>query len=210
MGQIYGLIDPTTKMLRYVGQTKGSAVRRFQHHLSTARRRTNKSHVYNWINSLLTEGIRPDLLILEEDCTELDYFEVFYIEYFKSIGCNLTNLSKGGNTRGGFKHTEEHKQHLKELFKGRKPWNTGLKLSEEQKINHFTPVNFINLSRESLIKRAKAQSKTKALKSKVSNTTILFIRENYPRLNQIQLSKLLNLRQDYISDVINLKIRKDV
>jgi hypothetical protein len=91
-----------------------------------------KNHLYCWIKSLLLANLKPELFIIEEKCDDLDYWEIFYISYFKSIGCNLTNYAKGGESRGGFQHTEEHKNKMSVLFKGRPPWNKGLKLTTEQ------------------------------------------------------------------------------
>ena len=164
------------------------------------------------MNSLFQKNLKVISFVIEDNISknELDDLEIFYIQYFKFIGCNLTNQSPGGKTRGGFKHTEEHKLKMSLKLKGKKPWNAGKKLTEEQKINHFVPENFIKLSKESLERRTKQQIKTKALKSKISNDTIKFIRANYPKYNQRQLAEMFNVRCDYISDVVNFKIRKYV
>jgi len=60
-------------------------------------------------------------LIIENTEFDLDFLEIFYISYFRSIGCDLVNLAKGGAFRGGYKHTEEHKLKMHNLFVGRKP-----------------------------------------------------------------------------------------
>lgn len=212
MGIIYGLIDPNTKELRYIGQTTQSIKKRMYYHNGQAKKSGQRSHVYNWLNSLYTKNLQAEVLIIENNINKsnLDDLEIFYIQYFRFLGCNLTNLSSGGKTRGGFFHTEEHKQYLSTLYKGRLPWNTGKILTIEQKKNHKTPENFIHLSVESLKKRSYNQSITKSKKSKVSDEIIKFIRDNYPKYSQKTLAEMLNLRQDYISDVINFKIRKYV
>ena len=210
MGIIYGLIDPITKELRYIGQTKQKIECRLRYHKYLSKKDGHRSYLYNWLNSLYKKNCFAEILIIEENIQELDFWETFYIQYYKGIGCNLTNLAPGGQTRGGFKHTETHKQYLSALYKGRLPWNAGIKLTPSQKINHHTPENFINLSKESLEKRVLSQVKTKALKSKISDDVVRFIRENYPKYNQRQLANMFNVRQDYISDIINFKIRKYV
>ena len=135
MGIIYGLIDAETEELRYVGQTKQLLKSRLSYHNYIARNKLSKSYLYNWMRSLLEKNIHIDVILLEDNCDDTDFWEIFYIQYFKSIGCRLTNLSPGGKSRGGFKHTQEHKDMISAKFKGRKPWNTGLKLTKEQKKN---------------------------------------------------------------------------
>lgn len=66
---IYGLIDPTTKELRYVGCST-SPTARFNQHLTYGRRHILKMCTAEWIADLLTKGLRPELLILEEYETE--------------------------------------------------------------------------------------------------------------------------------------------
>lgn len=92
--------------------------------------------MYNWLGKLIAINVKPEFIIIDKVPIEsLDYWEVFYISYFESIGCNLTNYAEGGNSRGGFTHSEEFKQYLSHKYKGRKPWNNGKKLSKEHKRN---------------------------------------------------------------------------
>lgn len=61
---IYGLIDPNTKELRYVGYAKDMRKRFNQHHrLSVLKKNTHKN---NWIKSLLVQGQKAELIIIEE------------------------------------------------------------------------------------------------------------------------------------------------
>lgn len=94
---IYGLIDPTTKQLRYVGQScKG--VRRARAHIYNGTHGTNE-HKRNWVNKLLDAGLMYEVEVLETVTTrvELDEAEMFYIAYFRSIGCDLLNATAGGS-----------------------------------------------------------------------------------------------------------------
>ena len=71
---------------------------------------------------MLSDNVKPEFIIIDEIPIEsLDYWEIFYISYFKSIGCNLTNYASGGNSRGGYKHTQEFKDYLSNKYRSRKP-----------------------------------------------------------------------------------------
>ncbi len=104
---IYGLIDPRDGQLRYIGQTS-CGKKRFckligKHALAP---RTYKN---SWIKGLRNNGLLPEILIIEEcSIDKLSELEIFYIEYFRSLGCRLTNTTEGGEgTRG--KRSEETK-----------------------------------------------------------------------------------------------------
>lgn len=61
LAKIYGLIDPTTRVIRYVGKANNPA-ERLRKHL----RCHQKCHRINWIQSLVSSGLQPELVILEE------------------------------------------------------------------------------------------------------------------------------------------------
>ena len=118
---IYGLIDPNTNELRYIGYSCNVAKRyRAHHYISNLKSKTYKN---NWIKSLIKIGQKPELIILEIYKTpeELPRAEIEMIEYYKFIGCNLTNWHSGGNgwTKGQ-KHTEETRKKLSEIHTGKK------------------------------------------------------------------------------------------
>ena len=121
---IYGIVDPITNQLRYIGQTSNFVKRRSAHH-RLSMKHTNNTHVYNWLRSLYNNSITPEFIILEE-CKkeELDELEIFYINYFKMIGCNLTNCTVGGASRRGYKQTLATKQNISIKMKGNN-WNLG-------------------------------------------------------------------------------------
>lgn len=92
---IYGLFDPRTGMLRYVGKTR-DLERRLINHLVPARLKAN-SHKNAWLRGLLRDGYRPVIEALEET-TPADWpsAERFWITYMRAIGCPLTNGNDGG------------------------------------------------------------------------------------------------------------------
>lgn len=158
---IYGLIDPITNELRYVGKSINPQ-NRLRKHISE--RNLHDSHKDRWLRKLNSIDLRPELFIIDEinNGDDWQFWEMFYISYYKSIGCNLTNGTMGGDqppSTKGRKHSpesrlkmsiskmgkppvwwvpgtirsEEHKQNLSKSCKGRISPNKGKKYSEEHK-----------------------------------------------------------------------------
>lgn len=115
---IYGLIDPITTEIRYVGRTKRSLDVRLRSHIKEARVRGN-THVHCWIKSLSNRGASPEMVLLQE-CNSDTWSEGerFWIEYFRSIGADLTNIAVGGQGPLGFQHKEETKARWRESRRG--------------------------------------------------------------------------------------------
>ena len=111
MVSIYGLIDPRDNQLRYVGKAINLSSR-LRAHLSEARRWTD--HKANWIKSILHDGLKPDIFIIE-DVKESIWQETerFWISYFRYIGCNLINRTIGGE--GWTNPTEEDRKKSSQL-----------------------------------------------------------------------------------------------
>ena len=93
---IYGLIDPRTQECRYVGKAKDAVKRGYLHVCeSQLRRKTYKNH---WIKSLLREGQRPEMIVLEETTSaNWKEAETFWIGYLRFLGARLTNATSGGD-----------------------------------------------------------------------------------------------------------------
>ncbi len=129
---IYGLQDPRTQEIRYVGQTSVGLSRPKAHSNPSVFLRY-KSHVYNWVRQLHSEGLKPVISILEEcESDELDENEIFYIGYLRSLGCNLTNLSTGGGGGArGTRWTEE----MKDRQRAKPGPNRGRVFSEDVRLN---------------------------------------------------------------------------
>lgn len=99
---IYGLFDPLTTELRYVGKTLYSVKKRLKQHVF----HTKNSALKTWIDDLGAHGCRPEIAALEVvDSDEWQDAERFWIAYFRSIGANLLNAHEGGGA--SVRHSEE-------------------------------------------------------------------------------------------------------
>lgn len=131
---VYGLVDPQTKQLRYIGKSQRGISRPKQHSMPTYLKAS--THKNNWIRSLLAKELKPEIVIIQsfDDNDILSQAEIHWIAYFKAMGCPLTNQCRGGEGFTG-PHTdeskrkiglgarrpmsEEIKRHLSEASKGR-------------------------------------------------------------------------------------------
>lgn len=132
---IYGLYDPFTDELRYIGKTKMTLARRIWHHIKEAKTSRKNTYKLNWIRSILDKGNEPIIFVLRETNEESwrkDETECIS-EALKS-GINLTNLTAGGDGLVDYHHSKETKQKISEHNKksGKVPPNwKGRKQSSE-------------------------------------------------------------------------------
>jgi hypothetical protein len=111
---IYGLCEPITGALRYVGKTSKPLQQRVRTHLKDARKKTD--HKCRWIQSLVRSGLVPDAFVIEEVDGSGDEEEIHHIAQFRSIGCDLVNYAPGG--RGVTAHSEETKRRIGDANRG--------------------------------------------------------------------------------------------
>jgi len=149
--EIYGLIDPRSGVLRYVGKTVSGIKIRLKQHIHTAKG-GGVTHRDRWIRSLLNENLKPSSVILEAvgEGADWETAERFWISFYRGmIGGLLTNISDGGDGVHGVPRTEQWRERMSAAMRGkkRKPiseahraalsaFNTGRKLppaSEEKK-----------------------------------------------------------------------------
>lgn len=149
---IYGAIDPRTNHLRYVGKTKirrGSIAYSLRSRCAGHLKNASASRAARWFRSLGRIAIEPEMFVIEI-VAEDAWIEAerFWIAYFKSIGCELTNATIGGEGVPGFKlsperiaylhalcvasrrgstNTIEHRRRISEARRGQPAWNRGKK-----------------------------------------------------------------------------------
>lgn len=119
---VYALLDPDTKLARYVGQTVYRGETRLSNHISSARRK-KRPKVLGWISRLLGQGKRPVLMEIEryESHAELMEGEVYWIAQFRGLGAKLLNILPGGESTAGFRHSEAMKDKLRAITGERHP-----------------------------------------------------------------------------------------
>lgn len=130
---IYALIDPKTKDIRYIGKADNIKVR-YKGHLkkSSLRAHTHKNY---WLKSLISSNLLPEIKIIATvKEVSWKYWEIYYINYYKSIGCSLTNTAEGGE---GNTVTTDHPRYYEiQKSKGRKgriSEKKGIPLSKEHR-----------------------------------------------------------------------------
>ena len=138
-GVIYGLHDPETGELRYIGQTITSVPQRLAAHVAPSSL-PRHSYLARWLLGLVKRGLSPTWTVRAEagDQADLDRLEKEHITIARAEGARLVNLSDGGGGRAGYvtheetrhkiaesqrgvpkpKHTEEWKQRMSRLKSG--------------------------------------------------------------------------------------------
>lgn len=96
---IYALFDPRTETPCYIGKTKNPR-NRWQEHISTARKESNRSAVAGWIRELLAAGLEPEMVCLETVETGWQEVECRWIDALRSRGYTLHNTRPGGINSG--------------------------------------------------------------------------------------------------------------
>lgn len=119
MFYIYGLLHPLSKELRYIGYSS-NYIERYKEHLLPSSLKA-KTHKISWIKSLLKDDLKPEIIVLEEAASEANALEkeIELISYYKSIGCELTNGTLGGDGRCGFITPKEVKDKISQSMKGK-------------------------------------------------------------------------------------------
>lgn len=112
---IYGLRDPRTQEIRYVGSSKRGLARPRVH--AGLARRGEPGHKANWIRSLQADGLSYEIVVLErvQTVADLTSAEMRWIALGKSAG-TLTNLTDGGD--GVLNPSLESRQSRAEKLRG--------------------------------------------------------------------------------------------
>lgn len=115
---IYGLYDPRTSRIRYVGKSS-DGLRRPRAH--GRRLKYEPGHKSNWIRQLQKLGLNYGIVILEtaSDVAELKTMECFWIAQGRGLDWPLTNLTNGGEGASGAKRSAETKEKLAASKRGK-------------------------------------------------------------------------------------------
>ena len=112
---IYALTEPDdiTK-IRYVGKTN-NLKRRYSRHIKDGQDEVTKNPLkVSWIKSILDRGERPQIRVLDK-CEGYAWtvIEPYWVESLRTLGCDLTNIAKGGLGDTG-PVTDEARQKMRE------------------------------------------------------------------------------------------------
>lgn len=132
---IYVLIDPRTRVVRYVGKARDIRVR-LNSHLSQKSLAT-PTHKNRWIKSLLALGLKPEIQAIEiVSETDWEERERYHIARYRDLGTPLTNHAPGGRGRSNYSHSPETRKRLSEARRRRPPMSaeTRAKLSAAQQV----------------------------------------------------------------------------
>jgi hypothetical protein len=112
---IYGLIDPETGLIRYIGKST-RPIERLRAHC----RERSACHRSNWLQSLATRGLEPEMVILEriEGAWPWQISERYWIAFARYHGWPITNNTSGGD--GVRDLPEEARRKIAATWKGRK------------------------------------------------------------------------------------------
>lgn len=86
MTTIYALQDPITEDIRYIGRTKNPHMRLFSH-MSC---KDNKDK-WDWVCALKALNFKPKMICLDEVDSDIDFWELHYINLYQSWGFRLVN-----------------------------------------------------------------------------------------------------------------------
>ena len=91
---VYGLCDPRTNELRYVGCTAQPLITRLAGHCTPkAAWIDGNLPKYTWVQELIASGLKPEIFEIETvGFCERGKHELFWIQYFRSVGCELFNV----------------------------------------------------------------------------------------------------------------------
>lgn len=111
---IYGLRDPRTSDIRYIGRSSAGLGRPLRHGRPGPLSRETNRHKANWILHLLSVGLNYEIVVLESfvAAADLDDAECFWIAQAKALGWPLTNLTSGGGGNRGCSPTAEHRANI--------------------------------------------------------------------------------------------------
>lgn len=116
---IYGLVDPRTRLVRYVGCSSRGFERPRAHAMPSAR----KFNPYKdrWIKQLEAAGLSYEIAVLAPSTPEtLKADEIWWIAYARASGWPITNLTDGGDGTLGWVPPPEYRAKISARFKGRK------------------------------------------------------------------------------------------
>lgn len=240
--RVYGLRIPN-ESIKYIGYTKHTLKRRLNGHIQQSKYLNKKNnskfervnHKDNWIRK---NNYNIEIVLIEDNI--IDYYdaldrEIYWIKYYReTLGYQLCNSTDGGEGTVGRKFTDEEKQYLSNLNKGKTLSDEHKrKISKSHKGKKLTPEQIEY--RKSMNIKASDNSKHKMKMSKyikfiekngydstnLTEEEIIEIRNKIhidlktsPNLNNLKLASLkqqmLNIKQERDELREKMKIENDL
>lgn len=118
---IYGLVDPRTSEVRYIGKS-ATGMKRPNLHRKPSCLAKDHTHKAYWIRVLQRAGLTYAIEVLDyvTNRNELNAAECYWIGEAKAHGWRLTNLTDGGDGLSGAVFSKEHRSRISAANKGRK------------------------------------------------------------------------------------------
>lgn len=138
---VYAVIDPSSGDVRYVGKSSSGMLRPKRHFLPGALK-APKYPFGRWLKKMIESGERPEIRVLEELGEETDRravnsllndAEVRWIKTLREQGCNLLNLTNGGDGSVGQPSGMQGKRHSEETKERIRASRLGVPRSDETK-----------------------------------------------------------------------------
>lgn len=100
-GIIYALVSPVTFKPRYIGKsTRSLRIRLNEHYSHSMNNRFASGPECDWFQALEDEGLRPNIVCLEEvPLDRMDEREQYWVTLGLSLGWHLLNVDAGGAGR---------------------------------------------------------------------------------------------------------------
>tara|TARA_Y100000310_G_C20700591_1_gene829509 strand:- start:2655 stop:3407 length:753 start_codon:yes stop_codon:yes gene_type:complete len=134
---IYGLADPVSNEIRYIGKSTSGSKRPKEHLHKCKSKREFHTYKARWIKKLIRNGLSYKIVILEILCDNdhdlLLRREQDWIKLGREAGWPLTNLSDGGTGMYGLKHSQKTKRKMSLAHKGKPSKLKGRKMPESTK-----------------------------------------------------------------------------
>lgn len=207
---IYSLDCPITGSPKYVGKTINPKQRLAQHIRSN-----EKTKKHAWIKSLKNKNLKPIMTIIESFNYDYDFWESWYIDYYRFLGLNLKN-HKGGGDGGklsnevknkislklkGKKKSEEHRlKCIKNLNTGT-PWNKGIKLPNNIKEKAIKALNDYRANNKHYYKGKKRSKETidkikRTFKEKYGYERVARVHGSMSDYNKIRCRRVIGFNDD--------------
>lgn len=141
---IYGLLDPISEKIMYVGKTKQNLQRRCNQHINSVKNKNKPKDI--WIQNLIKLKKAPFITLLEEvNYENWVEREKYWIKYYSELNPDLTNIYNGGSGPGNEEHCRRMSiKRSKPIYQLDKNLNIINKYSSCKEALNLTGINHIN------------------------------------------------------------------